>query len=75
MAETFRGLYRAIAWAYVTNGAMAFRVPEAEYRALGYEPDYDHLPWKDRYSPRAVTAAGAAPAQAVEPNAGQPASL
>jgi hypothetical protein len=24
MAEVFRGLYRTIAWAYVTNGMMAF---------------------------------------------------
>ncbi len=45
----FRGLYRTIAWAYVTDGTMAFQVPEAEYRALGYEPDYDNLPWKERY--------------------------
>ena len=73
MAETFRGLYRAIAWAYVTNGAMAFLVPEAEYRALGYEPDYDRLPWKDAYSARAVTAAGVAPAEG--PTRGQRASI
>ena len=36
MAEVFRGLYRTIAWAYVTNGPMAFQVPEAEYRAFGF---------------------------------------
>jgi hypothetical protein len=53
MANGFRGLYRTVAWAYVTNGTMAFRVPEAEYRALGYEPDYDNLPWKESYD-RAV---------------------
>ena len=41
MAEVFRGLYRTIAWAYVTNGTMAFQVPEAHYRAFGYEPHYD----------------------------------
>ena len=47
MAEVFRGLYRTIAWAYVTNGTMAFQVPEADYRAFGYEPHYDNLPWKE----------------------------
>jgi hypothetical protein len=31
MAEVFRGLYRTIAWAYVTNRTMAFQVPEADY--------------------------------------------
>ena len=64
MAEAFRGLYRTIAWAYVTNGTMAFQVPEAEYRAFGYQPDYNQLPWKDGYSPNAGTAAGAAPSAA-----------
>ena len=34
MAEVFRGLYRTIAWAYVTNGTMPFQVPEADYRAF-----------------------------------------
>jgi hypothetical protein len=29
--------------AYVTNGMMAFQASEAEYRAFGYEPDYDNL--------------------------------
>ena len=47
--NAFRGLYRTISWAYVTNGAMAFQVPEVEYRAFGYEPDYDKLPWKEDY--------------------------
>lgn len=46
----FHGLYRTVAWAYVTNGTMAFQVPEADYRAFGYEPDYDNLPWKESYS-------------------------
>ena len=45
----FHGLYRTTAWAYVTNNTMAFNVPEAEYRAFGYEPDYNSLPWKESY--------------------------
>jgi hypothetical protein len=49
MTKTFRGLYRTIAWAFVTNGTMAFQVPETEYRAFGYQPDYDSLPWKESY--------------------------
>lgn len=49
VATAFHGLYRTNAWAYVTNGTMAFQVPEAEYRALGYEPNYDNLPWKESY--------------------------
>jgi hypothetical protein len=28
---------------------MAFQVPETDYRAFGYEPDYDNLPWKENY--------------------------
>ena len=64
MADAFRGLYRTVAWAYVTNGAMAFRVPEAEYRALGYQPEYSHLPWRDDYIARPVTAAREPPVQA-----------
>jgi hypothetical protein len=48
-AEAFRGLYRTTAWAYVTNGTMSFHVPEAEYRAFGYAPDYDNLPWQESY--------------------------
>ena len=51
MAEVFRGLYRTIAWAYVTNGTMAFQASEAEYRAFGYEPDYESLPGKRVISP------------------------
>ena len=49
-ANPFRGLYRTISWAYVTNGAMAFHVPEVDYRAFGYEPDFDSLPWKESYN-------------------------
>ena len=49
MTTPFRGLYRTTAWAYVTNNTMAFNVPEAEYRAFGYEPDYGSLPWKETY--------------------------
>jgi hypothetical protein len=62
MADAFRGLYRTVAWAYVTNGAMAFQVPEAQYRALGYEPQYNRLPWSDDYIVRPVT-----PVQAAAP--------
>jgi esterase/lipase superfamily enzyme len=28
---------------------MAFQVPEVDYRAFGYEPHYDNLPWKENY--------------------------
>jgi hypothetical protein len=49
MTKLFRGLYRTTAWAYETDDAMAFNVPEAEYRAFGYQPDYDGLPWKESY--------------------------
>ncbi len=49
MAEVFGGLYRTIAWAYVANDTMAFQVSEADYRAFGYEPHYDNLPWKENY--------------------------
>src|SRR6516225_10522106 len=31
------------------DGTMAFQVPEADYRAFGYEPHYDKLPWKENY--------------------------
>jgi hypothetical protein len=55
MAEVFRGLYRTIAWTYVTNGTMAFQVPEADYRAFGYEPHYDNLPWKENMTQLKVT--------------------
>ena len=33
--DAFRGLYRTVAGAYVTNGTMAFHVPEVDYRAFG----------------------------------------
>jgi hypothetical protein len=49
MTKLFRGLYRTTAGAYVADDAMAFNVPEADYRAFGYEPDYDSLPWKETY--------------------------
>jgi hypothetical protein len=49
MPAEFRGLYRTITGAYVTNGMMAFHAPEANYRAFGYEPDFDSLPWKESY--------------------------
>jgi hypothetical protein len=29
---------------------MAFHVPETDYRAFGYEPDFDRLPWKESYN-------------------------
>ena len=48
-AKPFRGLYRTVAWAYVTNGTMSFQVPEAEYREFGCEPDYSELCWKEDY--------------------------
>jgi hypothetical protein len=49
MANTFLGLYRTVTGAYVANGTMAFQVPEPDYRAFGYEPNYDDLPWKEDY--------------------------
>jgi hypothetical protein len=67
MADAFRGLYRTVAWAYVTNGAMAFQVPEADYRAFGYRPEYNLLPWRDDYIAGSVRAARAAPIQAAAP--------
>jgi surface antigen len=67
MADAFRGLYRTVAWAYVTNGAMAFQVPEAEYRAFGYQPEYNRLPWRDDYITGPVIAARPAPVQAAAP--------
>jgi hypothetical protein len=50
MTDAFRGLYRNVAGAYVTNVTMAFHVPEADYRAFGYEPDFDNLPWQESYN-------------------------
>ncbi len=49
MANTFRGLYRTISGAYVTTDKMAFQVPESDYRAFEYQPDYNDLPWKEDY--------------------------
>ena len=49
MTDEFRGLYRTVTGAYVTNGMMAFHVPEANYRVFGYEPDFSSLPWQDSY--------------------------
>ena len=50
MTDEFRGLYRTITGAYVTNQMMAFHVPEANYRAFRYEPDFDSLPWQESYN-------------------------
>ncbi len=55
MTNAFRGLYRTVDGAYVANGEMGFHVPEAKYRAFRYEPDFDKLPWKENYKPRAVS--------------------
>jgi hypothetical protein len=52
MTNQFCGLYRTVTGAYVTNGMMAFHVPEANYRAFGYEPDFDSLPWQESYDAR-----------------------
>jgi hypothetical protein len=49
MTDAFRGLYRTITGAYVTNGVMGFQVPETDYRAFGYKPDFDNLPWQENY--------------------------
>jgi hypothetical protein len=49
MSTPMRGLYRTITGAYVTNGVMGFQVPEAEYRAFGYEPNFDSLLWQENY--------------------------
>jgi surface antigen len=31
------------------DGVATQLASEAEYRAFGYEPDYDNLPWKENY--------------------------
>ena len=49
MEEGFHGLYRTIAWAYVSNGLMSFQVDKRDYQRFGYEPDFDQLPWKEDY--------------------------
>jgi hypothetical protein len=59
MTDEFRGLYRTITGAYATNGMMAFHVSEANYRAFGYEPDFDSLPLKESYNAAMVIRAGA----------------
>ena len=41
----FRAAFRCVA-----NDSMSFQVPEPEYRAFGYEPGYDSLPWKESYN-------------------------
>jgi hypothetical protein len=28
---------------------MGFQVPETDYRAFVYEPDFDNLPWQENY--------------------------
>jgi hypothetical protein len=35
--------------ARVTDGATEMDVPESVYRARGYQPDFDKLPWKGKY--------------------------
>jgi hypothetical protein len=59
MTDEFRGLYRTVTAAYVTNGMMAFHVSESNYRAFGYEPDFDSLPWKESCNAAKLIRAGA----------------
>jgi hypothetical protein len=70
MLEAFRGLYREVAWAYVTNGTMSFQVPEADYRAFGYEPAYEKLYvapiWEHTYMLGVVVWAGRAKRSSTE---------
>jgi len=35
--------------ARVTDGTTEMDVPESVYRARGYQPDFDKLPWKGEY--------------------------
>jgi hypothetical protein len=51
-AKTLRGLYRAAAWAYVSDGTFIFDMPESRYRDRGYEPPYEQLPSKKKYEAR-----------------------
>ena len=50
-----RGIYRVRRLgglgsdARVTDGATEMDVPESVYRARGYQPAFDKLPWKDKY--------------------------
>jgi hypothetical protein len=57
MTNAFRGLYRMVDGAYVTNGMMAFHVAEKDYRMFGYEPNFDSLPWKESYKSAKPTSA------------------
>ena len=58
MTDEFRGLYRTVTGACVTNGMIAFHVPETHYRAFGYQPNFDCLPWKKSYNAAKVIRAG-----------------
>ena len=33
----------------VMDGATEMDMPESVYRARGYQPDFDKLPWKEKY--------------------------
>ncbi|HSR54872.1 MAG TPA: hypothetical protein VLN73_01435 [Alphaproteobacteria bacterium] len=54
---TLRGLYRhravigdkLIEYAYVVGGEQPKALPQSQYEANGYEPDYDSLPSKEEY--------------------------
>jgi hypothetical protein len=50
MAHDVRGLYRTPGFAFVTDDATAFDIPEAEYRTSQYTPGYDDLPSKDSFT-------------------------
>jgi hypothetical protein len=32
---------------WIEDGGMSMDIPESLYRARGYEPDFDSLPWKE----------------------------
>jgi hypothetical protein len=49
MAHDVRGLYRSPGVAFVTDDAMTFDIPEAEYRTAEYTPDYYDLPSEDSF--------------------------
>jgi len=61
MEKVARGLYRTTGWAYVTDETIGFDVPEQQYRAKGYKPDYDQLPSKDAYDAAEAKKSSAAP--------------
>jgi len=50
-----RGIYRVRrigglgSDARVTDTTTVMDVPESVYRARGYQPDFDTLPWQDEY--------------------------